>query len=413
MLNFSTYLDAGTQMDGPVHLCLLCQRPEKRRRGMSVKRDYYEVLGISRSASIEEIKRAYRRLARQYHPDVNKSPDAEAMFKEINEAYQVLSDPEKRAMYDRYGHAGVDENAGAGGFDFEGFGGFGDFGDIFDELFGFGSRRRRTGGPRRGEDIYTSVTISFEESIFGTEREIEIRREETCPHCHGTGAEPGTSPTRCPVCGGTGQVRRVRQSILGSFVQVTTCPRCGGTGEIITTPCSVCHGRKTIVATRKIKVKIPAGIEDGMQLRLSGEGHAGKNGGPSGNLYVEVHVKPHPFFKRKGDDIYLELPINIAQAALGDVVPVPTLYGSEELKIPAGTQSGKQFVLKGKGAPNVRGSGKGDEIVTVKVVVPTKLSKKQRELLQELGATLGRENLGKDKSLFDKIVHSIGDAFGK
>ncbi len=380
---------------------------------MGVKKDYYDILGVDRGASEDEIKRAYRRLARQYHPDVNKSPDAESRFKEINEAYQVLSDPEKRAMYDRYGHAGVDEGAGFSGFDFGGFGGFGDFGDIFDELFGFGSRRRRSGGPRRGEHIHVSVTISFEEAVFGTEREIEVRREEVCPHCHGTGAEPGTSPSRCPVCGGTGQVRRVRQSILGSFVQVTTCPRCGGTGEIITTPCSVCHGRKKVTITRRINVKIPAGIDDGMQIRLSGEGHAGENGGPSGNLYVEVKVKPHPFFKREGDDIYLDLPINISQAALGDVVKVPTLYGTEELKIPAGTQHGRKFVLKGKGVPHVRGSGKGDQIVTVRVVVPTKLSKKQRELLEELGETLGRENLGRERSLFDKIVHSIGDAFGK
>ncbi len=378
----------------------------------NMEKDYYEILGVSRDASQEEIKRAYRRLARQYHPDVNKSPDAETRFKEINEAYQVLGDPEKRAAYDRYGRAGVEGMEGFGDF---GFGGFGDFSDIFGDIFGFGlggSRRRRQ-GPHRGADLHARVTITFEEAVFGTEKEIEIEREEVCPRCGGTGAEPGTSPVRCPVCGGTGQVRRVRQSILGSFVQVTTCPRCGGTGEVINSPCSVCHGTGRVVQRRKLRVKVPAGVDDGMQIRLSGEGHAGEKGGPSGDLYVEIHVKRHPVFRREGDDILLELPVNIVQAALGAKVQVPTMYGVEELKIPPGTQHGHRFVLKGKGFPHIRGSGRGNQIVTVKVVVPTKLNRQQRGLLLELGGTLGKENLGGEKGLFDRIVETIGDAFGK
>ncbi len=377
-----------------------------------MEKDYYEILGVSRNAGQDEIRRAYRSLARQYHPDVNKSPDAEARFKEINEAYQVLGDPEKRAAYDRYGRAGVEGMGGPGDF---GFGGFGDFSEIFEDLFGFGfgGTRRRRPGPRRGSDLHTRVTITFEESMFGVEKEIEVEREEVCPRCGGTGAEPGTSPQRCPVCGGTGQVRRVRQSILGSFVQVTTCPRCGGTGEVIGTPCSLCHGTGRVRQRRKLKVKIPAGIEDGMQIRLSGEGNAGERGGPNGDLYVEVRVKSHPLFRREGDHVVLELPINVAQAALGARIKIPTLYGPEELNIPPGTQHGRQFVLKGKGFPHLRGSGRGNQIVTVKVVVPTRLNRKQRELLRQLGETLGEENLGRDKGLFDRIVETIGDAFGK
>lgn len=368
----------------------------------ATKRDYYEVLGVSRDASAEEIRKAYRRLARQYHPDVNKSPEAEARFKEINEAYEVLSDEEKRAAYDRYGHAGPQVG---------GFGDMGGFADIFEDLFtGFGMRTRAAQrGPRRGADLRLDLTITFEEAAFGTEKELEIPRLETCPRCDGSGAEPGTSPIRCPQCNGTGEVRRVQQTILGSFVNVTTCPRCGGEGEVITSPCSECHGQKRVQVTRKISVSIPAGVDDETRVRLEGQGEAGMYGGPPGNLYVVLHVQPHPYFQREDSDILLELPINIVQAALGDEVEVPTLDGPQKLVIPPGTQHGKTFRLKGKGVPRLHRGGRGDQIVTVRVVIPTNLDEKQKQLLRELGKTLRKETIPQaDKGFFGKVKDALG-----
>ncbi len=373
---------------------------------MSSKRDYYEVLGVGRGASQDEIKRAYRRMARQYHPDVNKSPDAEERFKEINEAYQVLSDPEMRARYDRFGHAGLE------GTTFPDFTGFG-FGDIFDELFrGFGmgdfGRARAQARPQRGADLRYDLELTFEEAAFGCEKEIEVPRYEACPRCQGSGAEPGTSPVRCPECKGTGEVRRVQQSILGSFVSVTTCPRCHGEREIVTTPCHECRGRKRVQVTRTLLVEIPAGVDDDMQIRLSGEGEPGAYGGPPGNLFVVVHVQPHPYFRRQNHDILLELSINVAQAALGDEVTVPTLDGEEKLAIPAGTQTGTVFRLRGKGVPHLRRNGRGDQLIVAQVVVPTELTTEQRELFQQLAKTLGREVIPQKERGF---LGGLGDIF--
>jgi len=377
---------------------------------MSSKRDYYEVLGVERSADDDEIKRAYRKLARQCHPDVNKEPDSEARFKELNEAYEVLGDREKRMQYDRFGHAGV---AGNGYQDFSGFGGFGDIIEDFFAGFGFGGATRQARhGPRRGADLRYDLQITFEEAVFGAEKEIELPRSETCPRCNGSGAEPGTMPTTCPQCKGTGEVRRVQQSILGSFVNVAACPRCQGEGKIITSPCSECHGEKQVRRTRKLTVTIPKGVDDGTQLRLSGEGEAGAYGGPPGNLYVVLQVQPHPLFVRRENELYYELPINFAQAALGAELKVPTLEGEEKLSVPAGTQTGKAFRLKGKGVPYLRHNGRGDLIVSARVVTPKHLDDRQRELLRQLGETFGNETLAPDsRSFFERMIDGLGDAF--
>lgn len=365
------------------------------------KRDYYEVLGVPRGAGADEIKSAFRNLARQYHPDVNKSEDAEERFKEMNEAYAVLSDPEKRAAYDRYGHAGLN---GMGGMpDFSTM----DFSDIFEELFGFGmgmgGNRRSRNAPRRGADLNYAVALSFEESVFGIDKEIEISRDEVCSHCRGKGAEPGTTPLRCNACGGRGEVRQVRQTILGSMVQVTTCPTCNGAGEIIETPCKTCRGRGLERKSIKKSVSIPAGIDNGQQIRLAGEGQPGVFGGPNGNLYLEVQVKPHKFFHRKQDDIWLNLNINIAQAALGADIEVPTIDGNAKLNVPAGTQPGKVFTLRGKGVPHLRSNGRGDQQVMVNVDVPTRLSPEQRVLFEQLAETLGSEVKPEEKSFIDRL----------
>lgn len=373
---------------------------------MSAKRDYYDLLGVERTASQEEIKRVYRGLARQYHPDVSTEPDAEARFKEINEAYEVLSDAEKRAMYDRYGHAGP----GVGGFGYES--GFRDPFDIFEEVFGggFGFRgaaARR--GPRRGADLRYELRLTFEEAVFGCDKELEITRHEVCPRCNGTGAEPGTSPVRCSECGGSGQVRRVQRSILGSFVSVTTCPTCQGTGETIPIPCTRCGGQKRVFVTRKRTVTIPPGVDDGTQIRVTGEGEMGDQGGPPGNLYVVLEVEPHPIFQRRGDDILVELSVNVAQAALGAEVEVPTLDGEETLTVPGGTQSGTVLRLREKGVPHLRRNGRGDELVMVRVAVPTKLTREQRDLLKKLGDTLEPETVWREKqSWFDELRELFG-----
>ena len=372
---------------------------------MSAKRDYYEVLGVDRRATQEEIKKAFRRLARQYHPDVNKNPDAESQFKELNEAYEVLSDQDKRAMYDRFGQAGP--QAGFGGFnDFAGFGGVE---DIFESFFGGMRTSTARRGPARGADLRYDLTIEFQEAVFGCEKEIEVVRHEACPICNGSGAEPGTSPIRCPQCNGTGEVRRQQQTFLGSFVQVTTCPRCQGEREIITSPCAHCQGRKVVQVERSISVKIPAGVDDKTRIRLAGEGEPGERGGPPGNLYVVLHVKPHPFFRREDNSIVLELGINIAQASLGDKIQVPTLEGEEELAIPAGTQTGQVFRLRGQGVPYLRRNGRGDELVIVQVMTPTRLTAEQKELLARLGKTLGREVVQQsEKGFFEKLKDALG-----
>ena len=369
------------------------------------QRDYYEVLGVPKNASADELKNAFRNLARKYHPDINKEPDSEEKFKEINEAYAVLSDPDKRAAYDRYGHAGLN---GAGGMpDFSTI----DFSDIFEEFFGFGGSSkggRRRNAPKRGADLSYSVTLSFEEAVFGVEKEIEIVRDEVCSTCNGSGAEPGTQPMKCATCGGRGEVRQTRQTFLGSMVQVTTCPTCNGKGETISTPCHTCHGRGLERKNRKKTVPIPAGVDNGTQIRLAGEGQPGSLGGPNGNLFIEIRVKNHQFFKRKDDQILLDLNINIAQAVLGDEITVPTLDGDEKLMIPAGTQPGKVFTLRGKGVPRLRSSGRGDQLVVVGVDIPSRLTDEQRELFEALAKTLGTEVSPQEKGFFDKLKEVLG-----
>ncbi len=371
------------------------------------RRDYYEILGVSRAASIDDLKSAFRRLARQYHPDVNKSEDAEERFKEIAEAYEVLSDPEKRAAYDRFGFEGVNNMGGMPDWTSV------DFTDLFSELFGFGgfgtSRRTRSrNAPRRGQDLTYPVTLAFEEAVFGVEKEIEITRDEVCKTCSGSGAAPGTSPVRCSTCGGRGEVQTVRQTFLGSMVQVSVCPTCNGSGEVISTPCPTCHGRGLERITSRKVVPIPAGVDNGIQVRLPGEGQPGANGGPNGNLFLDIRVKPHKFFRRKQNDIILDLTINIAQAALGADIQVPTLEGDETLPIPSGTQPGKVFTLKGKGVPFVRSSGRGDQHVIVDVEVPTRLNSEQRQLFEKLAATLGSEVHPQERSFLDRLKDVLG-----
>ncbi len=375
------------------------------------KRDYYEVLGVERNASAEEIKQAFRQLARRYHPDVSTDPDAEEKFKEINEAYGILSDPQKRARYDRYGHAGVGEAAGT----YQDY--TVNFSDLFEELFGgaFGFGRgggRRARMPRRGRDLQMSVTLRFEEAVFGVEKEIEFQRDETCSRCGGTGAEPGHPPTACQTCGGRGVVRQVRNTIFGQIMQESACPTCRGSGQIISHPCSTCQGRGLERRTVRKKVSIPAGVSDGMQIRLPGEGQPGLNGGPNGHLYLVVNVKPHEYFQRRDDDILLELNINVAQAALGAEVEVPTLDGSAHLRIPPGTQPGKVLTLHGKGVPNVRSGRRGDQHVVINVEVPRRLTAEQRALFEQLAASLGGEPTprarNQGKSFWDRLNEFLG-----
>ena len=349
--------------------------------------DYYEVLGVTRRDSEEEIRKAFRKKAMEYHPDRNKNPDAEEKFKEINEAYQVLSDSTKRAQYDRFGHAGV--NAG-GGFDrpFDGFDVFGGFGDIFDSFFGdAGGRRART--PQRGSDLQMSVTLTFEEAAFGVEREVEISRVEVCHHCSGAGNEPGTAINTCGTCGGNGQVRRTQRSVFGQFAQVTTCPTCQGRGSAIESPCANCRAAGMERRNRKTAVNIPAGVQAGMQVRLTGEGNAGANGGPPGNLYIQVEVRPHRFFEREEYDLLYSLPLNLAEATLGVEKQIPTLEGdSTTLKIPQGTQPGAEFRIRGKGITHINNGRKGDLRVFVDLQVPQKLTGKQRKLLEEFARSI-------------------------
>ena len=373
---------------------------------MPTKRDYYEVLGITRDASDEEIKKSYRRLAFKYHPDHNPEDGAADKFKEVNEAYEVLSDPEKRAAYDRFGHSGADGLFGRG---FEGFD-LGGFGDIFDAFFGGAATAARQ-APQRGADLHYNVTISFEEAAFGCEKEIDISRIEYCSVCQGTGCKLGSKPSRCPDCNGTGQVRRVQQSFFGRFVSTVTCSRCRGEGKIITEPCPQCGGTGREKCQRTISIKIPPGVDNGSQIRFGGEGHAGARGGSAGDLYVTLSVKQHEFFIRDGDDILYDLPVNVAQAALGTEVEVPTLEDKTKLKIPAGSQTGTVFRLKGQGIHHLHGSGRGDQLVTLFVVTPDKLTKQQRQLLEELASSLDPANTSTSEAS-TKWIHRLRATHG-
>ena len=351
---------------------------------MPTKRDYYEVLGVSRNATDEEIKKAFRKLAFKHHPDHNHEDGAVDKFKEVNEAYEVLSDPDKRDAYNRYGHGGTDAFFGRG---FEGFD-FGGFGDIFDAFFG-GTATTTRQTPQRGADLHYRLTITFEEAAFGCEKEVNILRTENCSLCQGIGCKPGSQPSRCPNCNGTGQVRQVRQTIFGRFSNTTTCPQCHGEGRIIIEPCPQCQGTGREKRQRSISVRIPAGVDDGSQMRLSGEAEAGLRGGSPGNLYITLSVLPHEFFIRDGDNILYELPINFAQAALGAEVEVPTLNSKTKLKIPAGSQTGKVFRFKAHGIPHLQGNGRGDQLVALLIVTPESLTEKQRRIFQELADNSG------------------------
>jgi molecular chaperone DnaJ len=373
------------------------------------KRDYYEVLGVSKNATDAEIKKAYRNLARQYHPDVAKDdPQAAEKFKEVAEAYKVLSDADARSRYDAMGHAAFEQNMGGGAGGFDPFGGFGDMGDIFDMFFGRGGGMgRQQRGPQKGADLRYDYKMDFIEAAFGKEIEIEIPRSETCPHCRGNQAEPGTPIVTCDACGGKGETQQIHQTPLGRMVNVTTCSKCRGEGKIAKQACSECHGNGTVQRRRMVTVKIPAGIESGMRVRVAGEGEAGSRGGPPGDLYVFVTVKPHSFFKRDGDDVLCEAPISFAQAALGDEIDVPTLEGKAKLKIPEGTQTGTSFRLRNLGIASVRGYGRGDQRVTVKVVTPTKLTARQKELLRELGELEANGSTNESKTIFDRVKDAV------
>jgi molecular chaperone DnaJ len=369
----------------------------------TMKMDYYEVLEVQRTASDVEIKAAYRKLAMQYHPDRNpNNPDAEERFKACSEAYQVLSDPDKRAAYDRYGHAGV--GAGAAGNPFAGGpfaqGDIGDiFGDLFGEMFNMGTRGGRASRAQRGRDIKYDLRLEFEEAVFGIEREINIRRAEACTDCSGTGSEGGRQPETCQQCGGRGQIRTQQ----GFFSVARTCPVCSGTGSIVRNPCKTCRGDGRVQREHKILVKVPAGVENETRIRYGGEGDAGRWGGPSGDLYVVLEVRAHKFFERDGDDLHCVMPISFPQAALGTELTIETLHGPEALKVPEGTQSGKEFRLRSKGVPHLNSHGRGDLIVEVRVQTPAKLTKQQKELMRQLSESLKVDNVPQPRGLFDKV----------
>ena len=377
------------------------------------KRDYYEVLGVSKGATDDEIKKSYRKLAKQYHPDLNPGDKAaEARFKEVNEAYEILSDKEKRARYDQFGHAGVDPNFNPGGGFGGGFGGFTDMGDIdlgdlfgsfFGGGFGGGGSSRRN-GPQKGETIRTGVAISFEEAAFGCEKEVTVSRTEQCDVCHGTGCAPGTTAEVCPDCHGSGTVRIQRGGGGFSFATTTTCPKCRGAGKILHQPCKTCNGAGSVRRQKKLAVTIPAGIDNGQAVSLRGQGGAGKNGGPAGDLLIAVTVRPHPTFRREGTSVYMDQPVSFVQAALGAELEIPTIDGTVKYTMPEGTQSGTTFRLRGKGIPGLNGRGRGDQYVTVKVQVPTGLSRAQKDALKAFGTTMGETAPETDplKNLFDK-----------
>lgn len=367
----------------------------------TVKRDYYEVLGVGRDASDDDIRRAFRRLARQHHPDVNADPDAERAFKEANEAYEVLSDPERRRRYDLFGHAGAEGRSTVFS------GGFGPFADLFETFFGAGIRTERR-GPARGADLRLDLEVDFLEAVFGAERKVEVPREESCSRCEGGGGEPGTGSTACPGCGGTGEVRTVHNSLFGRMVNVRPCPRCEGEGRILERPCTRCGGSGRERTRRELTVTIPAGVDDGQRLRLTGEGEGGERGGPPGDLYVVLHVRPHPVFERRGHDLLYELRISPVLAALGGEVEVPSVDGPQKLTIPAGTQEGALLRLRGRGVPRLGGSGRGEQLVVTRVVVPTKLSAKERRLWNELRAVSAEpERSDDEKGLLERLKDAL------
>lgn len=375
----------------------------------TTKRDYYEVLGVPSTASSEEIKKAFRRLAMKYHPDRNKEPGAEDRFKEIGEAYEVLANAEKRGAYDRYGHAGLQE------FDssqpFQGFD-FGGVGDIFDAFFN-GSGGARRSQAQRGSDLRMELEIDLEEVAFGTEKELEVERTESCPRCAGKRAEPGSQPTRCPSCKGSGEQRRVQRSVFGQFVNLTPCPQCSGEGRIISESCKECNGTGRLRRQqRTLLVKVPAGVSDGAQMRLSSEGDAGVNGGPAGHLYLIINVRPHELFVRQDDNLIYELPLNISEASLGTELKVPGIgessYEENSLRVPASTQNGQEFVFRGKGLPHLRRAGRGDLIARVVIGIPTNLTEEQRHLLVALAESLGTPRNEEGKGVLGKIKGALG-----
>jgi len=370
----------------------------------STKRDYYEVLGVTRTASDDDIKKAYRRLALQYHPDRNNAPEATERFKEATEAYQVLSDAEKRGLYDRYGHSAFDRGGGPS-VDFSNFVGL-SIEDLFESFFGTGGPRGARQRIQRGQDLRYDLHITLEEAVFGASKEISLTKHVTCSRCTGSGMEPGSQPTKCTRCEGSGEIRRLQQSIFGQFVNVTLCDRCNGEGQIIADPCNECQGRGVVRARTSLVVEVPAGADEGVQLRMNGQGEPAPRGGVPGHLYVVLHVQPHRFFKRQGNDLLLEMPINVAQAALGDEFSIPTLDGKEmPLKVPAGTQSGRILRIRGEGVPFLREHGRGDLQVHVRVRTPTDLSDDQKKLFRQLSATFGSTSNTptENKSFFDKV----------
>ena len=372
--------------------------------------EYYDRLGVSKDASQDEIKRAYRKMSKKYHPDINKEPGAEEKYKEVQEAYETLSDDQKRAAYDQYGPDGANGFGGQGGFGgFDGGAGFGGFEDIFSSFFG-GGATRNPNAPRQGDDLQYRVNLSFEEAIFGAEKEVHYNREATCKTCSGSGAKPGTSPVTCGRCHGQGVINVDMQTPLGMMRRQVTCDVCHGTGQEIKEPCQTCHGTGHEKQSHKVSVKIPAGVETGQQIRLAGQGEAGFNGGPYGDLFVIINVNPSDKFTRDGSTIYYTLNISFVQAALGDTVEVPTVHGNVEMTIPAGTQTGKTFRLKGKGAPRLRGGSQGDQHVTVKIVTPTKLNDAQKEALLAFAKASGDEKIApQKKGFFNKVKDALED----
>ena len=377
---------------------------------MADKRDYYEVLGVSKGASDDEIKKAYKKQARKYHPDLNPdNKEAEEKFKEVNEAYEVLSDSTKKARYDQYGHAGVDPNFGAGGFGggFDGSFDFGDLGDIFGSFFGGGfgggGRRGNPNAPQRGESIRLSLSITFEEAAFGCEKDVTVERMEPCGTCQGNGCAPGTTPEVCPDCRGTGQVQVRRQTPMGVFATTSPCGRCAGKGKIIHQPCADCKGTGSVRKHKTIKASIPAGIDNGQTISIRGQGHAGKNGGPAGDLLITITVKPHELFRREGTSILCDAPITFAQAVLGAELEIPTIDGKVKYDLPEGTQSGTTFRLKGKGIPSINGRGRGDQYVTVYIETPRNLNKEQKEALKKFAEAVGDTNYEERRKFFKKF----------
>lgn len=377
--------------------------------------DYYKVLGVDRNASDQEISKAYRKLAKKYHPDLNHEPGAEQKYKEVNDAYEVLHDKQKRAQYDQFGSAGVNGQGGFGGSQgfgggAQGFGGFGDFGDIFNDIFGAGGGQRQHAdptAPQPGQDLDYTLTIDFMDAINGKKTQVSYNRSETCETCHGTGAEKGTHPITCDKCNGTGYMTITQRSAFGMIQRQTVCDKCHGRGVIIEHPCKTCHGKGTVEGKNTIEVDIPAGIDNGQTLRYEGQGEAGKNGGPYGDLYISYRIKPSKEFERRGNTIYSTVPISFAQATLGDEIKVKTVHGEKNLKIPAGTQPNKKFTIKGEGVPYLRGGGNGDQITTVEVKIPKKVNEKQKEALVDFVKASGESITPQGKGFFERLKDKL------